>query len=133
MRLAHPELPNIVTDMIEQEEHGLAQRISDATDRQMQLAEAEAVASEWFAIASLSDHPGWAPLIRAMNDQIERLRAILEKPVPDLPFRYIQGGIYALKWLAKFPELADATAMAAQEQARIVKAEMVSADDQDGA
>lgn len=133
MRITHPELPNIVQDMIEQEEHAFAQKMSDADDRQLLLAEIETAAAEWFAIASLSDHPGWAPLIRAMNQQIERLRAILEKPVPDLPFRYVQGGIYALRWLAKFPELADATAIAAQEQARIVKAEMVSADDQDGA
>lgn len=133
MKIAHPEIPNIVTDMIEQEEHGRGQRIHDATDRQLVLAEIETAAAEWLAIASLSDHPGWAPLIRAMNQQIERLRAILEKPVPDMPFRYVQGGIYALRWLARFPELADATAMAALEQARIVKAEMASADDQDGA
>lgn len=129
MRVAHPPIPNVVQDMLDQEKFYSERDIQDATDSQLLLAEIEQASADWREVAALSDHPGWAHLVKSMDQQIERLRAMLEKPIPDLPFRYVQGGIYALKWLARLPELAEATAMAAEEQARIVKTEMSSADD----
>ena len=133
MRIAHPAIPNIVEDMLAQEKFYSEREIDDATDLQLRKAEIETAAADWRSVASLSDHPGWAHLTKSMDQQIERLRAILEKPIPDLPFRYVQGGIYALRWLAQLPELAEATAMAADEQARIVAREMALQGDTDGA
>jgi hypothetical protein len=103
MRIKIRHKPNVVKDMVNEEQKRLEHRAKEILDQREKL---HSMSVFWSEIRDLSDSPGWANLLKMLEDEIEKIHNELKKPMEPHLTDHLRGSLKSLFWLSRVPSLA---------------------------